>query len=87
MTDMPEKLGGHKREMVDAFVHGCCCAACEVCKYAEALDAATGSQTGCFSFTQSGPMQTMAVGMVAPPEQHSEMSAPPTNAAQAVEGS
>jgi len=85
-TDMPEKLGGQKREMVDAFGIGCCCSPCEWCKYAEALDAATGSQTGCFSFTQSGPMQTMAVGMVVAPEQQSEM-APPTNADQAAQGS
>jgi len=87
MTDLPEKLGGQKREMVDAFGIGCCCASCEWCKYAEALDAATGSQTGFFSYTQSGPMQTMAVGMVVAPEQQSEMGTTATNAEQAMQGS
>jgi hypothetical protein len=70
VSDMPEKLGGEKRQILDGIGTCLCCAMCEYCKYAEALDAATGTQTGCLSFSHSGPMQTMATGMVAAPQQY-----------------
>jgi len=70
IATLPEKLGGEKRQILDGFGICFCCATCEYCKYAEALDAATGTQTGCLSFSHNGPMQTMATGMVAAPQQY-----------------
>jgi len=49
MTDMNEKLGGSKRDCLEALVISCCCPCCEIARAGDALDAATGATTGCFS--------------------------------------
>jgi hypothetical protein len=49
MTDFKERLGGEKDTLMDACGISCCCLCCSLARNVEALDAATGSETGCFS--------------------------------------
>lgn len=47
-SDMPEKLGGEKRSLLQSALCACCCSFCVIAQDAHALDMATNAQTGFF---------------------------------------
>lgn len=52
VTDLNEKLGGEKRNILMSCLCACCCACCVVAQDAEALDIVTGSHTGLVGVTE-----------------------------------
>merc|ERR1711908_13738 len=48
-SDFKKRLGGKKDDCMDACCISCCCLPCSLARNAQALDAATGSELGCFS--------------------------------------
>jgi hypothetical protein len=47
MTDLNERLGGTKRDLVMGFLCACLCSCCVVAQDAESLDIVTGMETHC----------------------------------------